>query len=231
MRRLLVVEDDLVISQLLERFLTDENFLVDVVSNGCEAVECIQRDPPALVLLDMRLPGLDGIDVCRAVRPEFKEPILMLTANDDDLSEVAALNAGIDDYLSKPVRPYVLLARINALFRRSELSQAANSHAGFRVQDLVLNSEARTITQSGRGLSLSDSEFQLLTILCESAGSVVSRDSLHNSLRGVEPRALDRSVDMRISKLRRRLGDIKRPYRYIRTIRSKGYVLLTDSPD
>ena len=116
MQRLLVVEDDLVISQLLERFLTDEDFLVDVVSDGRRAVEAIERDPPALVLLDKRLPGLDGIDVCQAVRPSFKEPILMLTANDDDLTEVAALNAGVDDYLSKPVKPYVLLARIRALF-------------------------------------------------------------------------------------------------------------------
>lgn len=220
------MEDDRVISQLLERFLTEENFSVDVVSDGREAVQCIERDQPALVLLDKRLPGLDGIDVCQAVRPKFTKPILMLTANDDDLTEVAALNAGIDDYLSKPVRPYVLLARIRALLRRSEVVKDVSS----QVQDLILNIEARSITQAGKRLSLSDSEFQLLAILCESVGSVVSRDSLHDALRGVEAKALDRSVDMRISKLRKRLGDIRRPYRYIRTIRNTGYILLRDSP-
>lgn len=230
MQRLLVVEDDRVISQLLERFLTEENFSVDVVSDGREAVQCIERDQPALVLLDKRLPGLDGIDVCQAVRPKFTKPILMLTANDDDLTEVAALNAGIDDYLSKPVRPYVLLARIRALLRRSEVVKDVSSQVGFQVQDLILNIEARSITQAGKRLSLSDSEFQLLAILCESVGSVVSRDSLHDALRGVEAKALDRSVDMRISKLRKRLGDIRRPYRYIRTIRNAGYILLRDSP-
>jgi DNA-binding response OmpR family regulator len=165
--------------------------------------------------------------VCHAVRPNFKQPILMLTANDDDLSEVAALNAGIDDYLSKPVRPYVLLARIRALFRRVEGAEEAGARTQFRVQDLELDTEARTLTQAGQLLSLTESEFQLLALLCEGAGSVVSRDSLHDSLRGAEAKALDRSVDMRISKLRKRLGDITRPYRYIRTIRSAGYILLT----
>jgi len=231
MRRLLVVEDDLRIAQLLSRFLTSENFAVDVVSDGREAVDCILDNPPALVVLDMRLPGLDGIDVCQAVRPRFKEPILMLTANDDDLTEVAALNAGIDDYLSKPVRPHVLLARIHALLRRSETSWVISaSHTDVRVPDLVLNADARTVTKSGRALPVSDSEFQLLSILTESAGEVVTRDSLLDSLRGVEAHGPDRSIDMRISKLRRRLGDTKSPYRYIRTVRNMGYLLLTDSP-
>lgn len=230
MRRLLVVEDDLRIAQLLTRFLTGENFAVDVVADGREAVHSILNHPPSLVVLDMRLPGLDGIDVCLAVRPHFKDPIIMLTANDDDLTEVAALNAGIDDYLSKPVRPHVLLARINALFRRSEAGQNASPiHGDLCVQDLVLNADARTVTRAGEKLSVSDSEFQLLSILCQSAGLVVTRDHLLDSLRGVEAHGMDRSVDMRISKLRKRLGDTDTPYRYIRTVRNVGYVLLSDS--
>jgi DNA-binding response OmpR family regulator len=231
MQRLLVVEDDPRIAQLLTRFLTGENFAVDVVSDGREAVDCILEDPPALVVLDMRLPRLDGIDVCQAVRPRFKAPILMLTANDDDLTEVAALNAGIDDYLSKPVRPHVLLARIRALLRRTEMVPAAPMpHSDVTIQDLVLNADARTVTRSGQALQVSDSEFQLLSILSESAGAVVTRDSLLDLLRGIEAQGPDRSVDMRISKLRKRLGDTKSPYRYIRTVRNMGYLLLTDSP-
>ena len=231
MRRLLVVEDDLRIAQLLSRFLTSQNFQVDVVSDGREAVDCILQNPPALVVLDMRLPGIDGIDVCQAVRPHFKEPILMLTANDDDLTEVAALNAGIDDYLAKPVRPHVLLARINALFRRTgAIVPGLTAHADVCVQDLVLKRDARTASKSGRLLPVSDSEFQLLLILCQSAGVVVTRDQLLNSLRGVEAHGPDRSIDMRISKLRKRLGDTRAPYRYIRTVRNMGYLLLKDSP-
>jgi DNA-binding response OmpR family regulator len=230
MDRILIVEDDLRIAELLRRFFEGEQFSVDVVADGHDAIRTILRGQPDLVVLDMMLPGIDGLEVCRQVRPEYIGPILMLTAKDDDLTEVAALNSGIDDYLSKPARPHVLLARVRALLRRvAQPAEVAEPVAEIQIQDLVLVHGSRIVLKGGEDLRLSESDFELLWFMASRAGDVVSRDALLSCLRGVEFDGVDRSVDMRISKLRRCLGDFRNPYRYIRTVRGKGYLFLEGS--
>jgi DNA-binding response OmpR family regulator len=230
MDRILIVEDDLRIAELLRRFLEGEQFSVDVVADGNDAIRVILRSQPDLVVLDMMLPGIDGLGVCRQVRPGYSGPILMLTAKDDDLTEVAALNIGIDDYLSKPARPHVLLARIRALLRRvTQPVEAEEPAAELQIQDLTLVRGSRTVLKHGEDLRLSESDFELLWFMASRAGEVVSRDALLSCLRGVEFDGVDRSVDMRISKLRRCLGDSQSPYHYIRTVRGKGYLFLEGS--
>ncbi len=230
MQHVLIVDDDTRISELLSRFLTARDFDASVAGDGPAAIEQVLRDDPDLVILDLMLPGLSGIEVCKAIRPQYDKPIIMLTAHDDDISEVDALNAGIDDYLAKPVRPNVLLARINALLRRTAPSpNLASDQQSLEVQDLTLDRNSRTVARAGVELILSDSEFDLLWLLASQAGTVISRDRLFTGLRGVAFDGLDRSVDMRVSKLRKSLDDHHTPHRYIRTIRNRGYLFLKDS--
>jgi DNA-binding response OmpR family regulator len=177
----------------------------------------------------MMLPGVDGLSVCRQVRCGYEGPILMLTAKDDDLTEVAALNGGIDDYLAKPARPHVLLARIRALLRRVvQKAESPDLPSELRIQDLHLVRGSRTVFKQEENLNLSESDFELLWFMASRAGSVINRDALLACLRGIEFDGVDRSVDMRISKLRKRLGDDRSPYHYIRTVRGKGYLFLQE---
>ena len=230
MQNLLIVDDDARISELLVRFLRGQDFDISSASDGTVAIDHILREEPDLVILDLMLPEMSGIEVCKRIRPHYQNPIIMLTAHDNEISEVEALNAGIDDYLAKPVRPHVLLARINALLRRTVPPSQLNKESGpLEVQDLNLYPDSRTVMRAGRVVELSDSEFDLLWLLASHAGSVVSRDQLSSGLRGVAFDGLDRSVDMRVSKLRKSLGDGPVPHRYIRTMRSKGYLFLKES--
>ncbi|WDD97251.1 response regulator transcription factor [Thalassomonas actiniarum] len=222
--RLLIVEDDQRIAKLLIQFLRSEHFDVHWLQNGEEAVAYIQQTPPDLVILDLMLPKMDGVEVCSAVRPDFDKGILMLTAHEGDIIEVTALNAGVDDFLCKPVRTHVLLARLNALFRRQNKPQQSL----VEVQDLVINHDKRTLCRDNTNIPLAEAEFELLWQLATQAGSIVKRDDLFHLLRGKEYDGLDRSIDMRISKLRKKLSKGNPNKDYIRTIRQLGYILVKD---
>ncbi|MCP3673744.1 MAG: response regulator transcription factor [Gammaproteobacteria bacterium] len=222
--KLLIVEDDIRIAKLLVQFLSSEGFLATWVETGEEAVEIIKQTPPDLVILDLMLPKMDGVEVCSAVRPEFKNSILMLTAHEGDIQEVTALNAGVDDFLAKPIRTHVLLARINALLRR----QDKPSQSILKVADLVVDHNKRCLSQAGQVIPLVDSEFELLWILVSHAGSIVKREDLFSMLRGKDYDGLDRSIDMRISKLRKKLSTANPDKEYIRTLRQLGYIFIKD---
>ena len=221
---ILIVEDDQRIAKLLMQFLSSEGFSVDWLETGEEAVETIKRQPPELVILDLMLPSMDGVEVCKAVRPDFENSILMLTAHQGDIQEVIALNAGIDDFLNKPIRTHVLLARINALLRRQNKPKKTQ----LTVSDLIIDHDKRQVLRGEKVLPLSDSEFELLWILANEAGSIVKRDDLFQMLRGKEYDGLDRSVDMRVSKLRKKLSADNQEKDYIRTIRQLGYIFVKD---
>ncbi len=222
--KLLIVEDDYRIAKLLVQFLSSEGFHAEWVETGEEAVEKIQQTSPDLVLLDLMLPKMDGVEVCQEVRPEFENSILMLTAHEGDIQEVIALNAGVDDFLAKPIRTHVLLARINALLRR----QNKPSQSTLSISDLVVDHNKRSVSQSGQLISLVDSEFELLWILASHAGGIVKRDDLFSMLRGKDYDGLDRSIDMRISKLRKKLAVGNPEKEYIRTLRQLGYIFVKD---
>jgi len=223
---IMVVEDDASLSAWIADYLITHDYMVTIASRGDEALELIRTDDPDLVVLDVMLPGLDGLNVCRMAREFYKKPILMLTALGSESDEVMGLDTGADDYLSKPVRPKVLLARINALLRRDapDSEQDAITIGGLYIDPL-----SRTLTLNEDSVAVSSHEFDLLTLLARSAGTPVSRDTLVTEMRGIEYNGLDRSIDISISRLRKKLGDDASAPERIKTVRGKGYLLAPDA--
>lgn len=220
--RLLVVEDDPAIAKLLCQFLNGEGFETTAVASGEEALAHARAAPPDLIVLDLMLPGMDGVETCMALREFYVGPVLMLTAHEGEMQEVIALNAGVDDFINKPIRPHVLKARIQALLRRHAPAPATLSIAGFRIER-----DRRRVSFHDEAVELSDSEFELLWALVSRAGEVVTRDALFQRLRSKEYDGLDRSIDMRVSKLRKKLATYT-DRELIRTLRQLGYVFVKD---
>jgi len=223
---IMVVEDDASLSAWIADYLNTHDYLVTVASRGDEALELIRTDEPDLVVLDVMLPGLDGLNVCRLAREFYKKPILMLTALGSENDEVMGLDTGADDYLSKPVRPKVLLARINALLRRDAPDSEQDA---IEIGGLYIDPLSRTLTLNSRNVAVSSHEFDLLTLLARSAGTPVSRDTLVTEMRGIEYNGLDRSIDISISRLRKKLSDDASAPERIKTVRGKGYLLAPDA--
>ncbi len=220
---ILVVEDDDKIGRSIARYLEIEGFEVKRVADGTDAVTAIQQYLPDLVVLDLMLPGMDGIEVCAAVRPMYSGAILMLTASDDESDELMALKTGIDDFVSKPVRLPVLLARINALLRRVARSDAPEQ---LSARDLCLNKSLRTVTRNAIELTLTETEFEVMWSLAKCRGDIVTREELFETVLGRAYDGIDRSIDMKISSIRKKLDDSQTPPRYIRSLRNRGYLLL-----
>lgn len=225
-QHVMLIEDDASLASWIADYLTSHGYLVTVASRGDSGLELIRTDRPDIVVLDLMLPGLNGIDVCKRAREFFPNPILMLTALGDESDEVQGLEMGADDYLTKPVRPKVLLARIKALLRRESVSISASTIA---VGALSIDKISRTLTLSGEAVQLSSHEFDLLALLASRAGAPLSREELVTEMRGIAYDGLDRSIDISISRLRKKLGDnAARPAR-IKTVRGKGYMLAPDA--
>ncbi|MFC3152809.1 response regulator [Litoribrevibacter euphylliae] len=239
--RLLLVEDDQELAGLIREFLIKSGFEVEHLSNGAEAAEYILQQQPDLVILDVMLPGLSGMEVCKRVRPSFLQPILMLTALDEDMDQMLGLELGADDYVIKPVKPRLLLSRIRALLRRVETDRQmaqATSHTSSHQASasaspitsshsdcLVIDLSARSVVCCQSLVTLTTAEFDLLVLLAEHQGEIVSRDDIVRNLRGFDYDGLDRSIDRRISRVRKKLGDDSSEPNIIKTIRGKGYLL------
>ena len=221
---LLLVEDDVRLARLVQEYMEQHAFTVKVERRGDTAVQRIIDDQPDLVILDLMLPGLDGMDVCRQVRSQYRNPILMLTARDEDIDQVLGLELGADDYVIKPVKPRVLLARIQNLLKR--FNPEPETRTSFTIGELHISSKTREATLSGKPLSLSSQEFELLYLLASNAGTILSRDDILSTLSGIEYDGLDRSVDIRIARLRKLLMDDPANPRFIKTVRSVGYLFL-----
>lgn len=234
--RVLIVEDDERLAELTRDFLEKNGLVVSLETNGSHAVERIRNEQPDLVVLDLMLPGEDGLAICRRVRPHYNGPILMLTARTDDLDQVLGLEMGADDYMSKPVRPRVLLARIRALLRRiTETSPDAAPSAGSAEEptrlvfnNLVVDRSMREAWLDDDSIDLTSAEFDLLWLLASNAGRVLSREEIFTSLRGIEYDGQDRSIDVRVSRIRPKIGDDPVHPRRIKTVRSKGYLFVKD---
>jgi DNA-binding response OmpR family regulator len=230
--RILLVEDDRRLATLVRDYLGRQGFEVAVEDRGDTAADRIRRERPDLVILDLMLPGRDGLEVCREVRPTHDGPILILTAREDDIDEVAGLEIGADDYVKKPVEPRVLLARVRALLRRVDGSNRSPEIARDRALafgSLRIATTSRTVELEGQPVELTTNEFDLLRLLASRAGEVVSRDWLFRELRGIEYDGVDRSVDIAISRLRKKLeADPSHPRR-IRTVWRRGYLFVPDA--
>ena len=221
---LLIVEDDHRIAKLLSQFLRLEGFSVHCLDTGEAAIDYVKHHTPDLIILDLMLPKLDGLEVCEIIQPFYDNSILMLTASEGDLQEVTALNAGIDDFLNKPIRTHVLLARINALLRR----QTPKDVDKLVIMDLEIDRKKRQVSRHNVLLELSDADFELLWVMANQAGKVIKREDLFYQLRGKEYDGLDRSIDMRISQLRKKLSAPTVSTEYIRTLRQLGYLFMKD---
>ena len=226
--KILLIEDDRRLAERTAEYLEANGFSVEFEGNGRQAISKFRMMQPDLVLLDLQLPGMDGVEICRALRQEFNGPIIMLTARDTNLDQVLGLEAGADDYITKPADPMMLLARIRAQLRRAApVDKDAPSE--IIIGGLVINTQAREAHLNGEYQLLTSLEFSLLCILAENAGKVIDREQLHMQARGIDYDGLDRTVDVRISRLRKKLGDLADPPRRIKTIWGKGYLLVPDA--
>jgi len=228
-QRLLLVEDDRELASMVADFLTGNGFDVTIEGNGETALHRILTDPFDVIVLDIGLPGMDGISICRNVRSNFDGPILMLTARGDEIDEVVALEVGADDYMSKPVRPHALLARLRVHLRRSNTSGSEKESTKITVHGLIIDTANRSVTIEDKLVVLTTAEFDLLWLLAKSAGKVIPRDDLYQQLHGVRYDGLDRSIDLRVSRLRKKLGDDPVHPQRIKSVRSVGYLLATQS--
>ncbi|MCW3148977.1 winged helix-turn-helix domain-containing protein [Stutzerimonas stutzeri] len=231
--RILIVEDDRRLAELTQEYLQGAGaFDVAIEADGARAVERIVSERPDLVVLDLMLPGEDGLSICRQVRDRYDGPILMLTARADDLDQVLGLETGADDYVCKPVRPRLLLARIRALLRRREGNEAPVTDVK-RLQfgPLVIDSALREAWLRGKGIELTGAEFDLLWLLSVNAGRILSREEIFSQLRGIEYDGQDRSIDVRISRIRPKIGDDPEHPRLIKTVRGKGYLFVSEAAE
>ncbi|PMJ90725.1 winged helix-turn-helix domain-containing protein [Vibrio sp. 10N.261.55.A7] len=228
---LVLVEDDLELAELIRDFLQNYEFTIEIVTDGITAVNTILSTQPDLVVLDVMLPGQSGMDVCRAIRSSYHGMILMQTALDDDIDQMMGLELGADDYIVKKVKPRLLLSRIRALLRRQERNSAESSKDLLRLGPLLINLQHRTVSLNQAFIKLTTSEFELLYLLARHVGNVVSRDDIAQHIRGFEYDGLDRSIDRRISRLRRSLHDDPNEPELIKTVRGVGYQLCVPQED
>jgi DNA-binding response OmpR family regulator len=221
MYRVMLVEDDARLAELVTEYLSGYEFSVDLVTRGDQAVDRFKTLSPDVVVLDLMLPGLDGMVVCRQIRDQSDVPILILTAREDSYDEVSGLEQGADDFVNKPVQPRVLLARLRALMRRSQGKSSLDSRV-LEFGTLRIATNDRSVSWRGQPCVLSNTEYKLLLVLAESAGRVLSRDALLKKMRGIEFDGLDRSIDNSISKLRRKFEDTDSEK--IKTVWGEGYL-------
>ena len=222
---ILLVEDDARLAELTREYLERHGAVVTVLADGESALRAARRHRFDIVLLDVMLPGKNGFEICRKLRELSAVPIVMLTARGEEADRVLGLELGADDYVPKPFSPRELLARIQAILRRTN-APAGPRAAALAVDDLLLDPGALTAQLAGRRLDLTSYEFALLYALAERAGRVLSREQLMELAKGNCEEAFDRSIDVHISRLRQKLGDDPHQPRRIRTIRGVGYQYL-----
>lgn len=223
---ILVVDDEAKIVKLARDYLERNGFRVDSAGDGTTALAAARRDRPDLIVLDLNLPGMDGLDVCRALRRESNVPIIMLTARVEEMDRLIGLELGADDYISKPFSPRELVARVRAVLRRVQSSDAPD--LVLRAGDLEIDEAGRQVTRGGAAVELTRIEFNLLAILARHPGQVLSREQLMDRLYGVSHDGYDRSIDAHVKNLRRKLEPDPSEPRYIVTVYGIGYKLVGD---
>ncbi len=227
MIRIILVEDDKKLSKLISEYLQTQGYAIDWEARGDRAVYRILHEDYRLVILDLNLPGLDGLQVCKLVRNQCHCLILMLTAREADEDQIIGLEYGADDYVNKPIQPKVLLARIRALLRRGKPS--ARNINKLIFGKLVIDLEKHQVTLNNKPVELKPTEFSLLALLAMNAGTSLTRNNIMQALRGIDYDGIDRTIDLRISYLRKKLADnIANPYK-IKTVRNQGYIFVADA--
>ncbi len=228
--QILIVDDDVSIRILLKEYLEGNGIRTSIAADGAELKEQLRKAPVDLIVLDLRLPGEDGFSLCRWIRSQGDTPIIMLTAKTGSVDRIMGLELGADDYVAKPFEPRELLARIRGVLRRARTADGPQSTVrAFSFAGWQLNLPQRQLLSPEKVLvPLAASEFQLLVIFLEQPQRVLTRDQLIERCHGREAGPFDRSIDVRVSQLRQRLGDSAREPRLIKTVRTAGYVLAAD---
>jgi DNA-binding response OmpR family regulator len=219
--RVLLIEDDARLAAMVSEYLGGSGYRVTVVPSGVGGLERLEREPYDALVLDLSLPDMDGLDVCRRLRARWDLPVLMLTARGNAMDRVVGLEIGADDYLPKPFEPRELLARLKAIMRRGRI---AGRSSLLRFGKLEIDRDARTVRLAGSEKTLTSLQFELLVALAENAGRVLSREALMDLVKGAKLEAFDRSIDVHVSRIRAAIeDDVKKPRRII-TVRGAGYV-------
>ncbi|WP_448254238.1 response regulator [Ottowia oryzae] len=226
-QRLLMIEDDARLAGMVGEYLTQSGFAVEHAGDGVSGLNLLQDKPFDMVVLDLMLPDIDGLEVCRRLRAlpgeVARTPVLMLTAKGDPMDRIIGLELGADDYLPKPFEPRELLARIRAVLRRHQPG-AAPEHQVLRFGTLEIDRDARVVTVAGQPAELTSYQFDLLVTLAERAGRVLTREQIMEAVRGRELEAFDRSIDVHMGRIRAAIEeDVKSPKRIV-TVRGVGYV-------
>ncbi len=226
MERVLIIDDDAGLCELVAEYLQPEGFVVEAMKNGELGIERALSNEHALVILDVMLPGMNGFDVLRRIRAKSRIPVLMLTARGDDIDRIVGLEIGADDYLPKPFNPRELVARIRAILRRTRPGDATNNidRGTLVVGDVEIDNSTRGVRRGGEVVELTGVEYDLLERLLRSAGQIAKREELVKEVLGREPSPFDRSIDMHVSNLRKKLGHQVNGLERIKTIRGVGYI-------
>jgi len=219
--KILLVDDDNDILEFIKYNLEKEGYQVYTANNGRTAIELAVKELPVLIMLDVMMPDMDGVETCIKMRehPKLKNTlIIFLTARNEDYSQIAGLDAGADDYITKPIKPRVLISRIKALLRRSGSTEENENISNIELGDLLINKENYVVIKKGKEINLPKKEFELLALLASKPGKVFSRETILEKVWGGEVVVGDRTIDVHIRKLREKLGD-----EYIKTIKGVGY--------
>jgi len=228
--RVLLVEDSARLAASIRDYLERHGFEVLVEGDGLAVADRVERFRPELVVLDLMLPGKDGLTICRELRARGGSlPILMLTAKGENIDQVLGLEMGADDYVVKPVEPRVLLARVEALLRRAAPRAGRQAEAALTAGRIAIDGSRRAATLDGHDIELTTGDFDILWLLASRHGTVVTRDEILRVVRGIDYDGLDRSIDARICRLRRKLQDAGGAETMIKTVRLKGYLFTGDA--
>jgi two-component system response regulator CpxR len=222
----LLIDDDAELSKLLEEYLQSEQLHLDAAHDGPSGLQKALANQYAVVILDVMLPGMSGLDVLKQLRQKSSVPVLMLTARGSELDRILGLELGADDYLPKPFNPRELVARLRAILRRTSNAPGAGPAQPIQLADIELHPESRSVTCGGRPVSLTGAEFDLLHTFLRNPGKIISREDLTQAALGRPMSPMDRSIDVHVSNLRRKLGAYDGDQERIKAIRGSGYVYL-----
>jgi two-component system response regulator CpxR len=226
MPSVLLIDDDTELTKLLEEYLQSEQLQVDAAHDGPSGLEKAQNGQYAVVVLDVMLPGMSGLDVLKQLRQKSTVPVLMLTARGSELDRILGLELGADDYLPKPFNPRELVARLRAILRRTSNAAGAAPGQPVRVADVEVHPESRSVACAGKQVTLTGAEFDLLYTFLRNPGKIISREDLTQAALGRPMSPMDRSIDVHVSNLRRKLGSYDGDQERIKAIRGSGYVYL-----
>ncbi|WP_198679086.1 response regulator transcription factor [Aliidiomarina haloalkalitolerans] len=229
--RILIAEDDTRLANLIKDYLTQQGYQVFWEANGSKVVAAVKNVNPDLIILDVMLPGRDGFELCRQLRPQYPGPILMFTARKHDVDQITGLSIGADDYVVKPVEPQVLVARIEALLRRFQPRDSMENSKALEFGRLKLNAKSRAARFADDEIKLTSHEFDLLWYLAQHAGDLVTRETIHFDVIGREYDGVDRTVDMRVSNIRKKMAEFTGRDDAIKTVWGRGYVFVADAWD